>query len=53
MELTSRKVLNPLKGKTEFSWFFEQAVYSTNSVTRTLKSDNGSGNIPKVIVCVK
>lgn len=31
------KVINPLKGKTNYGWHFEQAVYD----------ENGSGNIPK------
>ena len=45
-----REVINPLKGLSDFSWFFEQAVYDVNGIARALKSDSGSGNIPKVIV---
>lgn len=43
------KVLNPLKGKTEYGWHFEQQVYDQKGVTRALKAGGGSGNIPKVI----
>lgn len=43
------KVLNPLKGKTEYGWHFEQQVYDQEGVTRALKAGGGSGNIPKVI----
>ena len=46
----SREVVNPLKDISGFSWFFEQAVYDVNGIARALKSDSGSGNIPKVIV---
>ena len=40
---------NPLKGLSDNGWHFEQNVYSENSLVRTLKSSEGSGNIPKVI----
>ena len=43
------KVINPLKGKTENGWHFEQQVYDSNGITRTIKAGGGSGNIPKVI----
>ena len=43
------KVINPLKGKTENGWHFEQNVYDDNGITRTVKAGGGSGNIPKVI----
>ena len=43
-------VTNPLKGKTEKSWLFEQQVYDMNGIARAIKSGNGSGNIPKVII---
>ena len=43
------QVINPLKGKTEYGWHFEQQVYDENGITRTIKSGEGSGNIPKVI----
>lgn len=46
----SKEVINPLKGISGFSWFFEQGVYDINGVARAVKSDSGSGNIPKVIV---
>ena len=42
-------VENPLKGLSDNGWHFEQNVYSENSLVRTLKSAEGSGNIPKVI----
>ena len=43
-------VINPLKGRTDKSWFFEQQVYDTDGIARSIKSTDGSGNIPKVIV---
>lgn len=45
------EINNPLKGKTDYGWHFEQNVYSLDScLIRSLKSDAGSGNIPKVIL---
>lgn len=44
------KIINPLKGKTNRSWFFEQQVYDSNGIARAVKSTDGSGNVPKVIV---
>ncbi len=41
-------VINPLRGC--FSWFFEQQLYDIRGVSRAVKSSEGSGNIPKVIV---
>lgn len=46
------KVDNPLKGKTKFGWHFKQNVYAASGIVRALKSSEGSGNIPKVIVQV-
>ena len=43
------KVINPLKGKSEYGWHYEQAVYDQAGITRAVKSGEGSGNIPKVI----
>lgn len=40
---------NPLKGKTEYGWHFEQQVYDANGIARTIKAGGGSGNIPKVM----
>jgi len=40
---------NPLKGKTEYGWHFEQQVYDANGIVRTIKAGGGSGNIPKVM----
>lgn len=42
-------VKNPLKGKSDRGWHFEQQVYDETGITRTVKSGEGSGNIPKVI----
>lgn len=42
-------VLNPLKDKTEYGWHFEQNVYDSNGISRSVKAGGGSGNIPKVI----
>lgn len=45
---------NPLKGKSGKSWQFEQSVYSENSkCVRTIKSTEGSGNIPKIMYNMK
>lgn len=41
---------NPLKGMTTHGWHFEQNVYLTGGLVRTLKAGEGSGNIPKIIV---
>lgn len=43
------KVINPLKGRTQYGWHFEQEVYSEESLLRALKAGGGSGNITKVI----
>lgn len=41
---------NPLKGKSNYGWHFEQNVYSEDSqCCRSVKAGGGSGNIPKVI----
>lgn len=45
----NNEVINPLKGKTKYSWQFEQNVYDSNGIIRALKAGGGSGNIPKVI----
>ena len=42
-------IINPLKGKTDNGWHFEQAVFSPVGIARTLKAGDGTGNIPKVI----
>jgi DNA (cytosine-5)-methyltransferase 1 len=42
-------VINPLKGRTDYGWHFEQNVYSMDSITRAVKAGEGSGNIPKII----
>ena len=42
-------VINPLKGRTQYGWHFEQSVYAMESIARTVKAGEGSGNIPKVI----
>lgn len=44
---------NPLKGKTDYGWHFEQNVYSEDSNCRSLKSTEGSGNKPKIISDMK
>lgn len=46
----SNKVINPLKGTTDRSWFFEQQVYDPEGIARAIKSTDGSGNVPKVII---
>tara|TARA_R100001015_G_scaffold18080_1_gene10653 strand:- start:9770 stop:11026 length:1257 start_codon:yes stop_codon:yes gene_type:complete len=44
------KVINPLKGTTNYGWHLEQNIYDKKSMTRSLKSTEGSGNKPKVII---
>ena len=39
-----------MKEKSGLSWFFEQQVYGIRGVARALKSCEGSGNVPKVMV---
>lgn len=46
----TEKVVNQLKGLTDRPWFFEQQVYECNGIVRAIKSTDGSGNVPKVIV---
>lgn len=40
-------IINPLKDKTSYGWHFEQNVYDPDGITRTVKANGGSGNIPK------
>jgi len=49
-QVEDKNIINPLKGKTDMGWHFEQNVYSEESILRTLKSSEGSGNKPKVIL---
>lgn len=46
-------IKNPLKGKTEYGWHFEQNVYEIDSLVRSLKAGGGSGNIPKIMIISK
>ena len=46
----NKHIINPLKGSTDRSWFFEQQVYDTTGIARAIKSADGSGNVPKIIV---
>ncbi|MDQ7224868.1 DNA cytosine methyltransferase [Staphylococcus haemolyticus] len=48
-EVNQGVVINPLKDKTDYGWHFEQAVYDPQGITRTVKANGGSGNIPKAI----
>lgn len=45
-----REITSLEKGSTGLSWFFEQNVYYPNGIIRAIKSTDGSGNIPKVIL---
>lgn len=45
----TKRIINPLKGKSGNSWQFEQQIYDKHGITRTVKANGGSGNIPKVI----
>ena len=44
-----KEIINPLKGISGYGWHWEQQVYSSKSIARTIKSSEGSGNIPKII----
>ena len=44
------KIENPLKGLTPYGWHFEQEVFLQDGIARAVKSAEGSGNIPKIIV---
>lgn len=44
-----KEIINPLKGISGNGWHFEQNVYDSKSLIRSIKSESGSGNIPKVI----
>src|SRR5699024_9899279 len=48
-EVNQGVVIQPYKDKTEYGWHFEQAVYDSQGITRTVKANGGSGNIPKTI----
>ena len=41
--------MNPLKGKTDKSWFFEQEVYDSEGIIRAIKANGETGNQQKVI----
>jgi len=43
------EVINPCKGLSEYGWHFEQNVYDSEGIVRSIKSGEGSGNIPKTI----
>ena len=43
------KIINPLKGKTNNGWHFEQEVFDEKVISRALKAGGGSGNITKII----
>ena len=43
------EVINPCKGLSEYGWHFEQNVYDSDGLVRSIKSGEGSGNIPKTI----
>lgn len=49
-EANKANVINPLKGKSDYGWHFEQEVHDENGLCRTVKANGGSGNIPKVIL---
>lgn len=49
-EVNQANVINPLKGKSDYGWHFEQEVHDEGGLCRTVKANGGSGNIPKVIL---
>ena len=42
------RVINPVR--VAWSWFMEQQIYDIHGITRAVKANGGSGNIPKVVV---
>lgn len=43
------EIINPLKGKTNNGWHFEQEIHDANGIARAVKAGGGSGNVPKVL----
>ena len=44
-------IYNPFpKNSTIYGWHFEQNVYLPKGCTKAIKSSDGSGNIPKIII---
>lgn len=41
------QVINPLKGKTNYGWHFEQAVYDENEIARTVPTITSNGSYPE------
>lgn len=35
------KIVNPLKGLTDYGWHFEQNVYAQDGLTRAVKAGGG------------
>ena len=44
------RVINPFKHARDVSWFATQQIYDPNGISRALKSTEGSGNIPKILI---
>ena len=43
-------IINPFKDVDGVSWFTTQNIYDPRGICRAVKSTEGSGNIPKVII---
>ena len=44
-----KEIINPAKGLSDYGWHFEQNLYTEDSLCRSVKAGEGSGNIPKTI----
>lgn len=44
-------VINPISAG--YSWFYEQYIYDPKGIARALKSSEGSGNMPKIVLIVE
>ena len=43
-------IINPFGDADELSWWLTQNIYGIDGVSRAVKSGEGSGNIPKVLI---
>lgn len=44
-------VINPISAG--YSWFYEQYIYDPKGIARALKSSEGSGNMPKIVLIIE
>ena len=48
--MSNIEIINPFKDIEGVSWFTTQNIYDPNGICRAVKSTEGSGNIPKVLL---